>query len=154
VGKRTIRQQVVQYFESIEGMQVGNDGGSLMTNKTRIVVSPQPKNGGSPRVAELVRELIRKRWQGTDKELAEAAKVSQSGLTILKTQGAAFATTNLRKVCRVLRVDAFKLVEGKVVDAVSAPDRRDLHAMLDTLLGTADEPTVERVLRALVEAKR
>ncbi len=55
----------------------------------------------------------------------------------------------------LLGVDGKKLVATNTLVYLAKPTaerRPDLHAMLNRLIGTADEATVERLLRGLVES--
>jgi DNA-binding Xre family transcriptional regulator len=101
----------------------------------------------------LITKAIEEKWVGLDYELAIAARISTSGLTALKAKGATEPTKNLRKLCRVLGVDVRKLLQGHLVyvKTLTTPRRPDLHDMLNRLIGTPDEQTVERLLRGLVE---
>lgn len=129
-------------------------------------VDVQPKHPLKEQVvAGLIKQLMKERWGRTDLEMAVAAKMSLSGLNVLKTSGAKKPTANLRKVCKLLNVDPIKLCEGQIVEAAKEFDvdvfrtkhhaasegRDDLHGLLDMLIGTSEEVTIERVLRALVE---
>jgi DNA-binding Xre family transcriptional regulator len=122
---------------------------SSMAKATPAGASKKASANVAKRVAELLTEVIDERWPGSDRELYEAAKVSSSSLTNLKTEGVDSVTSVLKKVCRVLRIDADALIEGRVEKATSAMQRSDLHDLLDSLIGTEAESAVESMLKAL-----
>lgn len=145
----------------------GTDGDSLLAGKRSATTVDAPK--GTPtdvaestpsrkppsakalRIAATMTTAIEDRWHEAENKLAIAAKISTAALTLLKTRGAEGPSTVLKKVCTVLRLDVQAVLAGRIADA-KAPNvskRTDLHAMLDSLIGTADEPHVERLLRAL-----
>lgn len=125
----------------------GSDGAFMATKTTKKPVVVNKK------VADLVTQAVEERWDGLDHELAATARISPSGLTQLKTKGAVSLTVNLRKLARQLGFDAKKILAGQLVwVAKPTTERRpDLHAMLNRLIGTPDEGTVERLLRGLVD---
>lgn len=105
------------------------------------------------RTAAKLTEAIANRWHKTDRELYEAADISSTSLTNLKTIGVETVTPSLKKICRELRISPEQLVaNGEIVNATTPPtERPDLHDMLNALIGTNDEETVERLLRALTK---
>ena len=146
--KIKIADRLAQYWPNVANTGTHSEGAESMSAK--VVEDP------ASRTASLIRQLIAARWQGTDKELYEAAGVSSASLGNLKKHGAESVTPSLKKICRVLRLDPYKLIQGKVVDAIEKPvaHRSYLHDLVDRITGTSDEATAERVLRALIEARR
>lgn len=102
---------------------------------------------------DFVSAMISERWVGTDRELAEVADISVSGLADMKANGAKIKNTNFRKLCKQLGADVRAAAKGKrvYVADVSANRRQDLHDLLNRLIGTPNENVVERVMQGLVK---
>lgn len=102
----------------------------------------------------VIAKLINTRWKGKDVNLAAKIGVSQSGLSNLKRLGAHEDTPTLHALCAELAVDPYALLKGKIVNVKPTFKRPDLHAILDSLVGTADEPAIERMLQAFAKASK
>jgi len=134
----------------------GTDGAfTLVKRSATTEAAPKgvaPDVAGS--LARLLSETIAKKWNRKDAALAKAAGIHPSGLSLLKTKGTATVTPSLRSVCSVIGVDADALLDGRVEDIEPMSRRPDLHAMLESVVGTPDEIAVEQVLRAFVKARK
>lgn len=154
VGRRF--QEPVEWWEAASGL-LGSDGANTYMVK-RSAVSEAVSREASPevarRLAALLTEVIGKKWNRKDAALAKAAGIHPSGLSILKTKGVASVTPSLRSVCSVIGVDADALMDGRVEDVEPMSRRPDLHAMLESVVGTPDEIAVEQVLRAFIKARK
>jgi hypothetical protein len=135
----------------------GTDGAFTFMGK-RSAVSEAASTEAAPdvagRLAALLTEVIGKKWNRKDAALAKAAGIHPSGLSVLKTKGTATVTPSLRSVCGVIGVDADALIEGRVEEIEPMSRRPDLHAMLESVVGTPDELAVEQVLRAFIKARK
>lgn len=106
------------------------------------------------RTSKLLQSLIKKRWRGKNKGLADKAGIDASKLSVLKTKGTHKSIPSFVDLCMTLGVDPDNLLLGKVVNVEPPTRRNDLHAMLERVIGTPDEPAVEQVLRAFVKSRQ
>lgn len=128
----------------------GDDGDILRMGKATMAATKEAAHVSG----EFVSAIIAERWFGTDKDLAAKCRISVSKLSQLKNEGATPKTRTFRLLCQTLGVDAQKAFQGRKVyiGDVTENRRPDLHALLNRLIGTADETTVERVMRGLLKA--
>ena len=141
--------RIAKYLDGTANAKTPDElGESRMSTKTH-------SSNGMATTAALITKAIEERWVGTDKSLAEAAGVSVSSLADMKANGTRPKNTNFRKICAALKIDLRAAARGKIVPLgeVSMARRQDLHSLLDRIVGTDDEPTIERVMRGLLKAK-
>jgi hypothetical protein len=156
-----MRNRIQEYFRGLE-RPYGNDGACTDMGKRGSTTEADAPKGApahvvethAQRTARLLTFEIGKRWKRKDAALAKAAQIHPSGLSVLKTKGTEAVTPSLRAVCGIIGIDPDRLIEGEIIEVEPSTRRPDLHAMLESVVGTPDEPAVEQVLRAFLKARK
>lgn len=103
------------------------------------------------RNAQVLRDFIKKHFNGKDKELADLSKISTTKLSQLLNQGFESAIPSLRAVCRVLRIDVDAICQGRIVRIDVSGVEPELVRLARQLVGTDSGDQATNMLRHLIE---